>query len=298
MRGRVRWLLVAGASVMVVGAVALAAVAGDRAGDGARGATSSSSAAGPTSTSTSTVTTSTSSTTTTTSTTTPRPSTFTSTSATTSTTAPTGPAVAVRRGPSDRPVVALTFDAGWDTGYAAAILDTLAAEGVRASFGLTGRWTEANPALVARMAAEGHQLVNHTWSHPSFTGASTGSRPLSTAERLDQLARAEAAIVAASGTTTKPWFRPPYGDEDASVRADVGSAGYAYEGLWTVDSLGWKGIPAAEITERCLTRAEPGAIYLFHVGAAAADAQALPAIIDGLRAQGYRFATLSELVAG
>jgi peptidoglycan/xylan/chitin deacetylase (PgdA/CDA1 family) len=291
-----RWLLAAGAGAMVVGALALAAVAGDGDGDGAQRSASTTSEPETTGSSAA-------SSTTTMATTTAPPSTSATTTApsttvvTTSTTASTGPAVVVRRGPSDRPVVALTFDAGSDTGYAAAILDTLAAKGIRASFGLTGRWTEANPALVARMAAEGHQLLNHTWSHPSFTGTSTGAGPLSTAERLDQLARAEAAIAAASGTTARPWFRPPYGDEDASVRADVGSAGYAYEAMWTVDSLGWKGIPAAEITERCLTRAEPGAIYLFHVGSASADAQALPAIIDGLRARGYRFATLAALVA-
>jgi len=231
-------------------------------------------------------------------TTTTSTSTTTTTPSTTATSVATGPAVAVRQGPTDERIVALTFDAGSDTGYAAAILDTLAGRGVPASFGLTGLWTEANRALVRRMAAEGHQLLNHTWSHPSFTGYSTGTARLSTGERLAQLARAEDAIRSASGVAAWPWFRPPYGDEDESVRIDVGSAGYAYEAMWTVDSLGWKGIPAAEVVARCLDRAEPGAIYLFHVGSASTDAEALPAIIDGLRAEGYGFATLADLVAG
>jgi peptidoglycan/xylan/chitin deacetylase (PgdA/CDA1 family) len=146
------------------------------------------------------------------------------------------------------------------------------------------------------MAREGHQLLNHSYDHPSFTGASTGSPALSRAERLDQLSRADAAIRAATGQTSAPWFRPPYGDEDVSVRADVGSAGYRYEVMWTVDSLGWKGAGVDEIVDRCLGGAQNGAIYLFHVGAASADATALQRVIDGLRDAGYAFATVTEVL--
>jgi peptidoglycan/xylan/chitin deacetylase (PgdA/CDA1 family) len=205
-------------------------------------------------------------------------------------------AVVVRRGDPSRPLVALTFDAGSDVGYAADILDTLHANGIRASFGMTGRWADEHPALVRRIAEEGHQLLNHSYDHPSFTGRSTGAAPLSRAGRLDQLARADAAIHSAAGVTTAPWFRPPYGDEDASVRTDVALAGYRYEVMWTVDSLGWDGLGADAIVDRCLARAENGAIYLFHVGSASADAAALQRIIDGLREQGYGFGTVAEIL--
>jgi peptidoglycan/xylan/chitin deacetylase (PgdA/CDA1 family) len=67
--------------------------------------------------------------------------------------------------------------------------------------------------------------------------------------------------------------------------------------MWTVDSLGWNGLSAAAITERCLSNAEPGAIYLLHVGSASQDAVALQSIIDGLRANGYSFATVPALIA-
>lgn len=204
-------------------------------------------------------------------------------------------AIPIRRFATDAPVVALTFDAGSDTGRAAEILDVLAASGVEATFGMTGRWAEANPALVRRMVAEGHQLVNHSYDHPSFTGRSTGAPPLTTTQRLDQLARAEAAVRAAGGPAMAPWFRPPYGDEDPSVRADVGRAGYGYELLWTVDSLGWKGTDPATVVQRCLDGAAPGAIFLFHVGAASTDHAALQQILDGLRARGYGFATANDL---
>lgn len=230
----------------------------------------------------------------------PSPTTTTTTTVTTTaaggtstspTTVASGPAVVVRRGDPSRAVVALTFDAGSDVGYASEILDVLAPNHVPATFGMTGRWAEAHPALVGRMAAEGHQLVNHSYDHPSFTGQSTGEPVLSRGERLDQLARTEAAVRAAANTTTLPWFRPPYGDEDPSVRADVAVAGYRYELLWTVDSLGWRGISPDEVVQRCLERAVPGAIFLLHVGAESTDHDALQRIIDGLRARGYGFAT-------
>jgi peptidoglycan-N-acetylglucosamine deacetylase len=206
------------------------------------------------------------------------------------------PAVALYRGAADDQRVALTFDAGSDVGHTSRILDILGANGIRASFGITGRWAEANPGLVARIADEGHVVINHSYDHPSFTGFSTGAAPLGREQRLDQLARADAAIAAATGTSSRPWFRPPFGDEDASVRADVGVAGYRYEVMWTVDSLGWQGLPVAEVTTRCLDGAEPGAIYLFHVGSESTDADALQAIVDGLRARGLGFATVAELV--
>jgi peptidoglycan/xylan/chitin deacetylase (PgdA/CDA1 family) len=234
----------------------------------------------------------------------PEPTTTTTTTVTTATaggtsrsptTVASGPAVVVRRGDPSRAVVALTFDAGSDVGYASEILDVLAANHVPATFGMTGRWAEAHPALVGRMAAEGHQLVNHSYDHPSFTGQSTGEPALSRGERLDQLARTEAAVGAAADTTTLPWFRPPYGDEDASVRADVAVAGYRYELLWTVDSLGWRGISSDEVVQRCLERAVPGAIFLLHVGAESTDHDALQRIIDGLRARGYGFATVEGI---
>jgi peptidoglycan/xylan/chitin deacetylase (PgdA/CDA1 family) len=238
------------------------------------------------------------------------PSTTSSTAATTSATTPAatatptvttssvpvGDALVVRRGDPSERLVALTFDAGSDRGHAEQILDVLAAERVVATFGITGRWAEANPALVRRMVADGHQIVNHSYDHVSFTGLSTGSGPLTVDQRTDQLARADAAIRTAAGVTSRPWFRPPYGDEDASVRADVARAGYGYELLWTVDSRGWLGEPAGAVVDRCLGAAEPGAIYLFHVGGESTDAAALPRIIDGLRRQGYGFATAAAIV--
>ncbi|MGB2693713.1 MAG: polysaccharide deacetylase family protein [Dehalococcoidia bacterium] len=209
-----------------------------------------------------------------------------------------GPATVVRRATTNQKVVALTFDAGSDTGFTAFILDTLKANNIKASFGITGRWAEQNPSLTRRIAQEGHLLINHTYSHASFTGYSTSDAALSRAQRWEQLDRTEAIIKNLTGATTKPYFRPPYGDYDDSVNADVGARGYRYNVMWTVDSLGWQGLSASAIKNRCLAGKEPGAIYLFHVGSASRDAGALQSIINGLRAAGYSFARIDALVGG
>jgi peptidoglycan/xylan/chitin deacetylase (PgdA/CDA1 family) len=202
----------------------------------------------------------------------------------------------VQRGPADRREVVLTFDAGADAGFTRQILDVLATQGITASFGLTGRWAEQNPGLVSEIAMAGHELINHSYDHASFTGLSSSRPPLSQAERWEQLDRTEAIVQSLTGRSTLPFFRPPFGDYDDSVNRDVGLRGYAYNIMWTVDSRGWQGIPAQEIVDRCLFLAEPGAIYIFHVGSASQDAAALPLVIEGLRAAGYGFTILSAIL--
>lgn len=206
------------------------------------------------------------------------------------------PARAVDRGPATRRLIALTFDAGADRGYAARILDTLRDTGVKATFGMTGKWAEQNPDLVQRMVAEGHLLMNHTYDHASFTGRSPGTAPLTAEQRRREIERTEAVIAALVGVDLKPYFRPPSGDYDQAMLAQLGQLGYTQSVMWTVDSLGWKGRSAEQIVRRCLDGAAPGAIFLFHVGADSQDAAALPALIRQLRAAGYAFATVAELL--
>ena len=105
--------------------------------------------------------------------------------------------------------VALTFDAGSDVGYTAMILDTLAANGVHASFGMTGLWAERNPDLVRRMVNEGHTLINHSYDHASFTGGTTGKPALTQAERWEQLDRTEAIVASLTGGDDVAVFPAP-----------------------------------------------------------------------------------------
>jgi len=206
-----------------------------------------------------------------------------------------GRTVPVYKGPTECNAIAITFDAGADRGYAEDILNVLRDEHVPASFGMTGRWARDNSDLVQRMNEEGHQFINHSWDHSSFTGFSAGRR-LGVAERRDQMDQTDELLTSMTGHSTRPFFRPPYGDVDESVWKDVGDNGYDYTIMWTVDSLGWMRVPVGRIVNQCLSKAEPGAILLLHVGIESLDGPALPTIIAGLRERGYTFVTVSDLL--
>ncbi|MFW6075274.1 MAG: polysaccharide deacetylase family protein, partial [Chloroflexota bacterium] len=118
------------------------------------------------------------------------------------------------------------------------------------------------------------------------------------AERDSQLRRTEDLIRSQTGYDVQPYFRPPYGDYDDSVLADLERNGYRYNIMWTVDTLGWDGLSASQINQRVFDGATPGGVILMHVGAASQDAAALPSMIDGLRSRGYSFATAQELAEG
>lgn len=223
-----------------------------------------------------------------TTTTTDAPTTSTMAASTTTTAEVFAPATVVWRADTPDRVVALTFDAGSDRGHTEEILDLLATHCIRVTFGMTGRWAETNPDLLQRMIDEGHTLINHTYDHPHMETLTTG-------QRLEQLERTESIVFELTGVSTKPYFRPPYGSYDDAVLTDVGAAGYRYSVMWTVDSLGWKGLSPDEVAGRCVTGVGPGAIILLHVGAASTDCAALPTIISDLVAAGYEFVTIPEL---
>ncbi|MDQ3410918.1 MAG: polysaccharide deacetylase family protein, partial [Chloroflexota bacterium] len=208
------------------------------------------------------------------------------------------------KGTSGRREIALTFDAGAGRGNGPEMLDRLADYGIRASFGVTGQWASANPDLVRRMVAEGHMIFNHTWSHQSWTGRSTAAdpaaatkwQPMSSADRISELERTEAAIQEISGYNVRPYFRPAYGDYDAGVLADLAAAGYPAMVMWSCESYAWKGWSAEDIVAYCTTNMADGDIILLHVGAQGADYDALPGLIEGLAAQGFAFVTVDEIL--
>lgn len=194
-------------------------------------------------------------------------------------------------------MLALTFDAGADRGYAERILNTLRDTGTKATFGMTGKWAEQNPDLIGRMVAEGHPLMNHTYDHASFTGYSPNTAPLGADQRRREIERTETIVATLAGVQLKPLFRPSYGDYDDATLTLLGQLGYAYNVMWTVDSLGWNGYSAERIVARCVAGAVPGAILLFHVGADSQDAVALPELIRQLRTANYTLGTIPQLLA-
>jgi peptidoglycan/xylan/chitin deacetylase (PgdA/CDA1 family) len=198
--------------------------------------------------------------------------------------------------PTTAKVVALTFDAGGNAQGLTAIRTVLERKNVPATFFLTGNWVRAFPARANEVAIAGFLAGNHSDTHPEFT-------TLTDAQVRSQVLTAERAILLANGAHPRPLFRFPFGDVDSRVLGLVNGVGYVPV-RWTVDSLGWKGtsggMTAQKVADRVLAAATPGAIVLMHIGSnpddgTTLDADALPQIIDGFRARGYGFVTLSAL---
>ena len=207
--------------------------------------------------------------------------------------------VVVERGDPQKLQVAFTFDAGEGEGYVPQILDLFKQYGIHGTFGVTGAWAEQHPDLVKRMVDEGHLVINHTESHQSFTGFSTGAPALTDEERTAQIVQANDAIVAASGQDTRPFFRFPYNDYDEQSLILLKQLGYDYTMGYTCDTLAWDGNVAADIEERCGPDAEgggPGAILLMHV-VQEQDFIALEPLIQAYLAAGYQIVTIDAMIA-
>lgn len=209
-----------------------------------------------------------------------------------------GMSALIEGGTSGRREVALTIDAGADTGYASEILDLLRDEGIHATFGMTGLWAQANPDLVKRMVAEGHQLINHTWDHPSLTGANTGMPALTPEELAQELEETETFVSdLTGGYEMRPYFRPPYGDYDATSLGYLYNDGYYFSIMWTCDTRGWAGWDAQKIVDYCTTNIKDNEIILMHTGAAAVgDFEAMPGLIQFFRDNGYAFVTVEQML--
>ncbi|MBM7800518.1 peptidoglycan/xylan/chitin deacetylase (PgdA/CDA1 family) [Microlunatus panaciterrae] len=213
------------------------------------------------------------------------------------------PSKTLRRGNTSRKMVAYTFDAGSDLGNTGKILDFLKNRNIKAGFGLTGTWAAAHPTYVKRIFGEGHLIFDHTWDHKSFTGFSTGKAALTPARRTEELIRANNKIRGLTGHTTRPYFRPPYGDYNSGVLRDAGANRFSRTTLWTLDSWGWKGLTAAQICDRVVdsmsaaSNGGNGYILLFHVGSQSRDANALPCITDTLKKRGFKFGTIPQVTA-
>jgi peptidoglycan/xylan/chitin deacetylase (PgdA/CDA1 family) len=188
----------------------------------------------------------------------------------------------VRNGPRGRRVVALSFDDG-PSSYTPGFLAVLRREHVPGTFFEVGQEMAGRTATMRRILREGSEIGNHTMHHGFYPGYS-------------DLAATDALIRAA--THFEPClFRPPGGAVDSSVVAAAGAAGLKTI-LWDVDPADWSTPGTGAIYSRIVGAAQPGSIILMHDGGGnrSETLAALPSIIDTLRARGYSFDTVSELL--
>ncbi|SDH27366.1 Peptidoglycan/xylan/chitin deacetylase, PgdA/CDA1 family [Sinosporangium album] len=180
--------------------------------------------------------------------------------------------------------VALTFDDGPGK-LTRRLLDDLAARQAKATFFVVGRMIEADgPDTLRRMVAEGHELGNHTWDHPSLPS-------LSRAGVKSQMVRTQKAVSAAVGVKMQI-MRPPYGATNDSVAVSMRDLGLA-QILWNVDTVDWRDRNPAVVFKRAV-KAPPGSIVLMH-DIHKTTVEAVPPMLDALLAKGYTFVTVSEL---
>ncbi|WP_245666549.1 polysaccharide deacetylase family protein [Actinomadura latina] len=181
--------------------------------------------------------------------------------------------------------VALTFDDGPGP-YTAGLLDTLRKDGVRATFFMLGENVGGHRDVVRRMALEGHELADHSWSHPELTS-------LSSAEVRSQIQRTQKVIKEASGGVEPTLMRPPYGATNKRVGHAVGMPLI----LWSVDTLDWRYHNVARDVRVGTKEAKSGGIILFH-DIHKTSVESIPKVVAGLKKRGFTLVTVSELFQG
>ena len=184
--------------------------------------------------------------------------------------------------------IAMTFDDGPQPQNTPRLLDMLRARNIKATFYVIGRSVDLYPQIVRRTVAEGHEIGNHTYTHRLLS-------KLSDTEVITDLRRCHESIGRAAGVQPRT-MRPPYGGLLQRQRDMVHSEfGYPVI-LWSVDPFDWKRPGAGVITSRIVSGASPGGIVLAH-DLHAQTVDAMPATLDALLNRGYKFVTVSQLLA-
>ncbi|MBM7553776.1 LysM peptidoglycan-binding domain-containing protein [Thalassobacillus pellis] len=196
----------------------------------------------------------------------------------------------ITKGSTTGKMAALTFDDGSDGTNINKILQVLSDHKVKSTFFLTGSGTKNHPQSIKNIAAHGHELANHSYSHPDFT-------KLSSTQIKSELDRTESIVKSTTGKSTKPLFRAPFGSVNSHVLTAVGNAGYSYSIHWNIDTLDWKGLSKNQVYHRVVNNIVPGSIVLMHTGAGASGTPAaLSDIIRTLKSKGYHLVTVSEIL--
>ena len=185
------------------------------------------------------------------------------------------------------PVVAMTFDDGPHPTHTPRLLDMLAERGLKATFYLIGNRVVEYPHIARRIAEEGHEIGNHSWSHP-FLDRLSGA---AVTREIDQTTNAIFQVTGRPPVT----FRPPYGAFTRNQRINLHAARSLPTILWSVDPQDWRRPGAGTVARRILGNSQQGSIILSHdIHRGTIDA--MPQTFDGLTARGLQFVTVSQIL--
>jgi polysaccharide deacetylase family sporulation protein PdaB len=188
---------------------------------------------------------------------------------------------------TDEKKIAISFDAAWGAEYTGKIMDILEERNIRTTFFLVGFWVDKYPDRVREMAERGHEVANHSTTHPEMSKLGKEqmkSEILTTQKKIEELA----------GDRAVRLFRPPFGDYNDLLIKTCRELDF-YPIQWDVDSLDWKEQGVRPMVDRVTKRVQNGSIVLFHNNAKYIT-EALPLILDHLLAEGYTIVPISELI--
>lgn len=190
------------------------------------------------------------------------------------------------RGNPNKPMVAFMINVAWGNEFIVPMLDTLDAEGVKATFFLDGSWLKKNPELAKAIQKRGHELSNHAYSHPAMSRVSRERARL-------EITKTEQLLKDTLGVKNV-WFAPPSGDFDQETVEVAAEAGLRTV-LWTLDTVDWKKPEPGAVIHKITERVEPGALILMHP--TSSSSQALKGMIQGIRNKGLVLGTVSETLS-
>jgi peptidoglycan/xylan/chitin deacetylase (PgdA/CDA1 family) len=185
-----------------------------------------------------------------------------------------------------RPWIALTFDDGPHPGRTEELMSVLKEEGVPATFFIVGKMAVRYPDIVREMARQGHEVSNHTFSHPNLPRTKSPAV-------VNELTQTRAVIQQLTGQETY-LYRPPGGDYSRRTVKAAAEAGY-HMVLWDILTKDVNGATVEAMKKRILDHASDGSIVLMHSGVPNTVAM-LPDVIADLRVKGYRFVTVSQIL--
>lgn len=182
----------------------------------------------------------------------------------------------------------MTYDDGPHASNTPRLLDMLQQWNIKATFFMIGKNVRSHPSIVRRIASEGHEVSNHSWSHPALA-------KLGDSQVREELRSTHKAIFDACGVVPKT-FRPPYGSITAAQKQWIAHEfGYATI-LWDVDTNDWKDRNSSVISSRVRAGAHPGAIILTH-DIHTTTINAMPSCLPAIASRGFRFLTVSQLIS-
>lgn len=196
--------------------------------------------------------------------------------------------IEINRGDVSKKQVIFTFDGGDANVSGEKILAVLAKHNVKSQFFLTGKFIQSNHNLVKKIDKEGHKIYNHTDSHPYMT-------TISNEQIVEELEKTEKVLQVLIGKSSKPYFRPPYGNRDQRVLDVAFLAGYQSV-YWTIDAMDWQeseGRSEWEVKNIVLDSLAPGNIYLMHIGDNITG-NILDELFTTIKAKGYNVVSLQQ----